>query len=70
MNILVCDVIFREKEEEVEVGKVFIVVRIEDTNHGRESNIVHILQHIKALDISIYLVESAIQNHKVSKVRV
>jgi len=54
----------------VEVGKVFIVVRIEDTNHGRESNIVHILQHIKALDISIYLVESAIQNHKVSKVRV
>jgi hypothetical protein len=70
LNILVCDVIFREKEEEVEVGKVFIVVRIEGINHGRESNIIHILQHIKALDISIYLVELAILNHKVSKVRV
>lgn len=54
----------------MEVGKVFIVVRIEDTNHGGESNIIHILQHIKALDISIYLVESAILNNMVSKARV
>ena len=47
MNTLVCDIILREKEEEVDVGKVFIVVRIEDINHGRESNIIHILHHVQ-----------------------
>jgi hypothetical protein len=54
----------------VEAEKVVIDVTIEDTNHGRESNIIHILQHIEALDISIYLVASTILNHKVSKARV
>jgi hypothetical protein len=39
LNTLVCDIILREKEEEVEVGKVFIVVRIEDINHVVEGGL-------------------------------
>jgi hypothetical protein len=52
------------------VGKVFIVVKIEDTNHKRGLSIIHVLQPIKALGIIIYFVESAILNHKVSKAQV